>query len=101
MASSSTTNTSDGAGKPASSSSSACPRGHWRPGEDEKLRQLVEKYGPQNWNSIAEKLEGRSGWCCWLNYSCVLIDFDFFYLFNLVMVNFSLMVLINLFHFWC
>lgn len=80
MASSSTTNTSDGAGKPASSSSSACPRGHWRPGEDEKLRQLVEKYGPQNWNSIAEKLEGRSGWCCWLNYSCVLIDFDFFYL---------------------
>lgn len=58
MASSSTTNTSDGGGvKPSS-----CPRGHWRPGEDEKLRQLVEKYGPQNWNSIAEKLEGRSGW---------------------------------------
>uniref|UniRef100_A0A0E0F3E6 Uncharacterized protein n=1 Tax=Oryza meridionalis TaxID=40149 RepID=A0A0E0F3E6_9ORYZ len=70
MASSSTTNTSDGAGKPASSSSSACPRGHWRPGEDEKLRQLVEKYGPQNWNSIAEKLEGRSGKSCrlrWFN----------------------------------
>lgn len=38
-----------------------CSRGHWRPGEDEKLRQLVEKYGPQNWNSIAEKLQGRSG----------------------------------------
>ena len=38
-----------------------CPRGHWRPAEDEKLRQLVEKYGPQNWNSIAEKLQGRSG----------------------------------------
>jgi hypothetical protein len=60
-ASSSTTNTSDGSGKP-----SLCPRGHWRPGEDEKLRQLVEKYGPQNWNSIAEKLEGRSGGSsCW------------------------------------
>lgn len=57
MASSSTTNTSDGGAK-----SSSCPRGHWRPGEDEKLKQLVEKYGPQNWNSIAEKLEGRSGW---------------------------------------
>jgi hypothetical protein len=36
-------------------------RGHWRPGEDDKLRQLVDKYGPQNWNSIAENLEGRSG----------------------------------------
>lgn len=38
-----------------------CPRGHWRPAEDEKLRRLVEQYGPQNWNSIAEKLQGRSG----------------------------------------
>ncbi|CAL4981396.1 unnamed protein product [Urochloa decumbens] len=64
MPSSSTTNTSDGA------KSSSCPRGHWRPGEDEKLRQLVDKYGPQNWNSIAEKLEGRSGKSCrlrWFN----------------------------------
>ncbi|CAN6344628.1 unnamed protein product [Urochloa humidicola] len=54
----------------SSRSSSSCPRGHWRPGEDEKLRQLVEKYGPQNWNSIAEKLEGRSGKSCrlrWFN----------------------------------
>ena len=40
---------------------STCPRGHWRPAEDEKLRQLVEQYGAQNWNSIAEKLQGRSG----------------------------------------
>ncbi|KAL4032562.1 hypothetical protein IC575_005640 [Cucumis melo] len=39
----------------------SCPRGHWRPAEDEKLRQLVEQYGAQNWNSIAEKLQGRSG----------------------------------------
>ncbi|KAL2467867.1 transcription factor LAF1-like [Forsythia ovata] len=47
-----------------------CPRGHWRPSEDEKLRQLVEQHGPQNWNSIAEKLQGRSGKSCrlrWFN----------------------------------
>ncbi|XAR62422.1 hypothetical protein NMG60_11017168 [Bertholletia excelsa] len=47
-----------------------CPRGHWRPAEDEKLRRLVEQYGPQNWNSIAEKLQGRSGKSCrlrWFN----------------------------------
>ncbi|XP_031473821.1 transcription factor MYB117-like [Nymphaea colorata] len=46
-------------------------RGHWRPGEDEKLRQLVEQYGPQNWNSIAEKLQGRSDKSCrfrWFNH---------------------------------
>lgn len=55
MTSSSSTNTSDGA-KPSS-----CRRGHWRPGEDEKLKQLVNKYGAQKWKSIAEKLEGRSG----------------------------------------
>ncbi|KAL2339695.1 hypothetical protein Fmac_007635 [Flemingia macrophylla] len=47
-----------------------CPRGHWRPAEDEKLKQLVEQYGAQNWNSIAEKLQGRSGKSCrlrWFN----------------------------------
>ncbi|KAJ1407565.1 SANT/Myb domain [Sesbania bispinosa] len=47
-----------------------CPRGHWRPAEDEKLRQLVEQFGAQNWNSIAEKLQGRSGKSCrlrWFN----------------------------------
>ncbi|KAG2623375.1 hypothetical protein PVAP13_3KG057000 [Panicum virgatum] len=63
--SSTTTTTSDRAN---SRSQSPCPRGHWRPGEDEKLRQLVEEHGPQNWNSIAEKLEGRSGW-----FSCTSI----------------------------
>nr|XP_043618482.1 transcription factor MYB54-like [Erigeron canadensis] len=50
--------------------SRTCPRGHWRPAEDEKLRQLVQRYGPQNWNSIAEKLQGRSGKSCrlrWFN----------------------------------
>ena len=38
-----------------------CTRGHWRPAEDERLRELVERYGPHNWNAIAEKLQGRSG----------------------------------------
>lgn len=38
-----------------------CARGHWRPAEDEKLKELVAQYGPQNWNLIAEHLEGRSG----------------------------------------
>ncbi|KAF8398850.1 hypothetical protein HHK36_014714 [Tetracentron sinense] len=37
-----------------------CTRGHWRPSEDEKLRELVERFGPHNWNAIAEKLQGRS-----------------------------------------
>ncbi|PNX77715.1 transcriptional activator MYB-like protein, partial [Trifolium pratense] len=44
----------------AAEDTKSCPRGHWRPVEDEKLRQLVEQYGAQNWNSIAEKLQGRS-----------------------------------------
>jgi len=43
------------------SATKLCPRGHWRPAEDEKLRELVSHYGPQNWNLIAEKLHGRSG----------------------------------------
>lgn len=56
--------------KDESSQAKMCPRGHWRPAEDEKLRELVEQYGPQNWNSIAEKLHGRSGKSCrlrWFN----------------------------------
>ncbi|XWS48205.1 hypothetical protein CRYUN_Cryun13aG0054100 [Craigia yunnanensis] len=47
-----------------------CTRGHWRPAEDERLRELVERYGPHNWNAIAEKLQGRSGKSCrlrWFN----------------------------------
>ncbi|CAJ2667609.1 unnamed protein product [Trifolium pratense] len=54
----------------AAEDTKSCPRGHWRPVEDEKLRQLVEQYGAQNWNSIAEKLQGRSGKSCrlrWFN----------------------------------
>ncbi|KMZ57083.1 hypothetical protein ZOSMA_89G00340 [Zostera marina] len=45
-------------------------RGHWRIDEDEKLLQLVKKYGPHNWNFIAEKLPDRSGKSCrlrWFN----------------------------------
>ena len=38
-----------------------CARGHWRPAEDAKLKELVLQYGPQNWNLIAEHLEERSG----------------------------------------
>ncbi|XP_047318815.1 transcription factor CSA-like [Impatiens glandulifera] len=47
-----------------------CARGHWRPAEDSKLKELVSLYGPQNWNLIAEKLQGRSGKSCrlrWFN----------------------------------
>ncbi|CAL9123210.1 unnamed protein product [Musa textilis] len=47
-----------------------CARGHWRPDEDAKLKDLVSQHGPQNWNLIAEKLEGRSGKSCrlrWFN----------------------------------
>ncbi|XP_030935549.1 transcription factor MYB117-like [Quercus lobata] len=58
------------AGSSDDAKSTSCPRGHWRPAEDEKLRQLVEQYGAQNWNSIAEKLQGRSGKSCrlrWFN----------------------------------
>ncbi|KAL5739078.1 hypothetical protein ACOSQ2_028258 [Xanthoceras sorbifolium] len=50
--------------------SKACSRGHWRPAEDSKLKELVALYGPQNWNLIAEKLQGRSGKSCrlrWFN----------------------------------
>ncbi|XP_054810600.1 uncharacterized protein LOC129312062 [Prosopis cineraria] len=58
-------------GKEADSGQSKlCARGHWRPAEDAKLKELVALYGPQNWNLIAEKLEGRSGKSCrlrWFN----------------------------------
>ncbi|XP_074591237.1 transcription factor MYB63-like [Curcuma longa] len=45
-------------------------RGHWKPSEDAKLKELVAQFGPQNWNLIAEKLPGRSGKSCrlrWFN----------------------------------
>ncbi|KAE8729994.1 Transcription factor MYB44 [Hibiscus syriacus] len=59
------------AGKESDSGQSKlCARGHWRPAEDTKLKELVALCGPQNWNLIAEKLEGRSGKSCrlrWFN----------------------------------
>ena len=43
------------------SNGSLCGRGHWRPAEDTKLKELVALHGPHNWNLIAHKLQGRSG----------------------------------------
>lgn len=63
-----------------------CPRGHWRPAEDEKLRQLVQQYGPQNWNSIAEKLQGRSGIHI---YICLCICVPLYSNFHLISINFE------------
>nr|QSD99645.1 MYB family transcription factor [Melilotus albus] len=61
----------NGSGKDEENGQSGkCARGHWRPAEDSKLKELVALYGPQNWNLIAEKLEGRSGKSCrlrWFN----------------------------------
>lgn len=45
-----------------------CTKGHWRPAEDEKLKELVARYGPHNWNAIAEKFQGRSGKSCRLRW---------------------------------
>lgn len=41
--------------------SRVCSRGHWRISEDSQLMELVAVYGPQNWNHIAEKMQGRTG----------------------------------------
>ncbi|XP_031498633.1 transcription factor MYB52-like [Nymphaea colorata] len=46
-------------------------RGHWRPSEDKKLKELVQQYGAHNWSAIAGKLQGRSGKSCrlrWFNH---------------------------------
>ncbi|CAD6231964.1 unnamed protein product [Miscanthus lutarioriparius] len=54
----------------SSSRTAGHTRGHWRPAEDAKLKDLVAQYGPQNWNLIANKLHGRSGKSCrlrWFN----------------------------------
>ncbi|KAF3777516.1 Transcription factor [Nymphaea thermarum] len=50
------------------------PRGHWRPEEEERLRQLVEQHRSQNWNFIAEKLQGCSGTCSVLSVAKVLAE---------------------------
>jgi len=60
--------------------SKLCARGHWRPAEDSKLKELVALYGPQNWNLIAEKLEGRSGYISFLFLLCPLFLGHFLFL---------------------
>ncbi|KAI4325576.1 hypothetical protein MLD38_030961 [Melastoma candidum] len=60
----------DGNQKNSSCDNKVCNRGHWKPLEDLKLKELVAKFGPQNWNLIAESLKGRSGKSCrlrWFN----------------------------------
>ena len=39
-------------------------KGPWTKEEDEILLQMVEKYGPRNWNHIAGDLPGRIGEQC-------------------------------------
>jgi len=34
---------------------------HWREDEDQKLTQLVQQHGPQDWNAIAQHIQGRTG----------------------------------------
>ncbi|PWZ10739.1 hypothetical protein Zm00014a_037937 [Zea mays] len=60
----------DGRGHGGAGQGKLCARGHWRPAEDAKLKELVAQFGPQNWNLIAERLDGRSGKSCrlrWFN----------------------------------
>ncbi|KAI4319664.1 hypothetical protein MLD38_033241 [Melastoma candidum] len=57
-------------GKAKGVGAKVCARGHWRPAEDARLNELVARFGPQNWNLIAEHLPGRSGKSCrlrWFN----------------------------------
>ncbi|CAD5324459.1 unnamed protein product [Arabidopsis thaliana] len=56
--------------KKKQSVSRVCSRGHWRISEDTQLMELVSVYGPQNWNHIAESMQGRTGKSCrlrWFN----------------------------------
>ncbi|KAH0897410.1 hypothetical protein HID58_046978 [Brassica napus] len=47
-----------------------CSRGHWRPTEDAKLKELVAQFGPQNWNAVINVASLTSGKSCrlrWFN----------------------------------
>jgi Myb-like DNA-binding domain len=66
-----------------------CTRGHWRPSEDEKLKELVLCYGPHNWNAIAEKLQGRSG-AVVTNYSCIFSLSNLIFLIKVYVFNYDL-----------
>ncbi|XP_047167650.1 transcription factor MYB54-like [Vigna umbellata] len=41
---------------------------HWRQDEDQKLTQLVQEHGPQDWNVIAQHIQGRTGKSCRLRW---------------------------------
>ncbi|KAK2451312.1 transcription factor MYB52 [Trifolium repens] len=43
-------------------------RGNWTPTEDDKLKKLVEEFGPYNWNNIAKYFNERSGKSCRLRW---------------------------------
>ncbi|KAK4743677.1 hypothetical protein SAY87_009989 [Trapa incisa] len=60
-------------GEEAGRPTKLCSRGHWRPAEDAKLRELVAQFGPQNWNLIAKHIQGRSGKSCRLRW-CNQLD---------------------------
>lgn len=47
------------------------PRTHFSSSEDDLLKNLVEKYGTQNWVKISQQIQGRNPRQCrdrWLNY---------------------------------
>ncbi|XP_073124402.1 uncharacterized protein [Henckelia pumila] len=47
-----------------------CNKFHWKPEEDAQLTYLVKTIGPNNWELIANKFEGRTGKSCrlrWVN----------------------------------
>lgn len=39
-------------------------KGAWTPEEDEKLIELVSRFGPKSWSQIARDVPGRSGKSC-------------------------------------
>ncbi|KAM1457575.1 hypothetical protein ACFX2I_034734 [Malus domestica] len=43
-------------------------KGPWSPDEDEKLRQIVQRYGARNWSVISKSVPGRSGKSCRLRW---------------------------------
>ncbi|CAF2102488.1 unnamed protein product, partial [Brassica napus] len=47
-------------------------KGPWTQEEDEKIVELVKKYGPAKWSTIAKSLEGRIGKQC--RESCYIIE---------------------------
>lgn len=54
--------------------------------EDEIIIELVNKYGPKKWSTIAQHLPGRIGKQCRerYDYSVVYDNWDPFYLFTLI-----------------